>query len=136
MKSKEQKNAELLLNTVAFYASNTSRRAINRSWSVHCMYRTLDGRKCAIGRFITDEEYNPEWDADQTSIAGIQIEIKNHYDIEFLLDLQSLHDSNRYWNYNERGMTFDGHEKVKSLDETYCGGLLQKNLGKNQDENC
>lgn len=60
-----------------------------------CAYRGVEGRKCAIGALISDEEYSPELEnrdvlalnrdgALPPSLAGL--------DIDFLVELQAIHD--------------------------------------------
>jgi hypothetical protein len=63
-----------------------------------CMYRTPDGRKCAIGALIPDEAYNPNCEAAPVSDLFIhhpkmmQASGLRSEDQDLLSDLQVAHD--------------------------------------------
>ena len=70
-----------------------------------CLYRSPDGLKCAIGCLISDEDYLPEMDDEDSplSVNGListlykfhsipSIQKLNTLDNEFLNELQTMHD--------------------------------------------
>lgn len=67
--------------------------------STVCAYRTSDGKKCAIGALIPNEEYKPEFESKSV------VAIINEWDppclqglkMDFLESLQSVHD---FWGPN------------------------------------
>ena len=67
-----------------------------------CVYRGPEGRKCAIGALIPDEDFKPEWEGyivgSRSEEPGNQ-ELQDYFvfkfglhNIGFLIDLQRLHD--------------------------------------------
>jgi hypothetical protein len=64
-----------------------------------CKYRSTEGRKCAIGWLIPDDEYQYRMDAGLANGSHQIIEryysdvSKSQDDIEFLSDLQRVHDA-------------------------------------------
>ncbi len=79
--------------------------------SVHnnsCMYRSPDGKKCAVGHLIDDEHYSESLEGlitdsiqviDALRKSGIDVEVPENYqitnlpdDIDFLYELQGAHD--------------------------------------------
>jgi hypothetical protein len=58
-----------------------------------CMYRSEDGRKCAAGLSITDDEYDPLM--EHTSIDDVIREFNLTYDgdIDLLTRMQGAHDT-------------------------------------------
>ena len=64
-----------------------------------CMYRTPDGRKCAIGALIPDEVYSKR--LEDKSVGTLLLEFPDIMrasglsggDLRFLSDLQAVHDS-------------------------------------------
>ena len=79
--------------------------AVQRAASIEykaCMYRTYDGRKCAVGALIPDDAYTPDCEStsvyvlfrafpDMMQAAGLRRE-----DADFLRDLQCAHDNARH----------------------------------------
>lgn len=49
---------DLLRETIKFYGEDPSRRAHIPEDLDSCLYRTKDGRKCAVGRILTDHSLN------------------------------------------------------------------------------
>jgi hypothetical protein len=59
-----------------------------------CFYRGKDGRKCAVGLLVPDDEYQEEWE-NQAVGAGLDVDdwlYDNGYDILFCGRLQDAHD--------------------------------------------
>ena len=59
-----------------------------------CLYRSKDGKKCAAGAAITDEEYNPGMEGKNIGavISLFNLERLKAYEY-LLLDLQRVHDA-------------------------------------------
>jgi hypothetical protein len=66
-----------------------------------CMYRGVDGAKCAVGHLIKDEFYNEEYEnnsccheqvEDALMLSGVDREYNN-----FLTKLQDFHDAHGSW---------------------------------------
>ena len=75
------------------------RQAAGRGVMLCCMYRTPDGRKCAVGALIPDEAYDPSCEGEGVStlfreypdmmrVSGLT---RRHEVL--LIDLQRAHDS-------------------------------------------
>lgn len=58
-----------------------------------CVYRTADGRKCAVGHLMRDEIYESRFDLMGASFRGIEA-VMTDLDLPttFLVDLQKAHD--------------------------------------------
>lgn len=75
-----------------------------------CVYKTEDGRKCAVGALIKPAYYEESWDADDgTPINMLSDEVLNYLGLEnvdWLKRLQQCHDDcARQW--NDRYEAFD-----------------------------
>lgn len=57
----------------------------------HCAYRGDNGTRCAIGYFMTDEEYSSEMEDKKVTFIKIPSKLK-FCSKEFLLELQLSHD--------------------------------------------
>ena len=66
-------------------------RSYNRKYNM-CSYRAPDGAKCAIGYFMTDYEYSPEFETRPINNITIPHKLR-HLPIEFLSALQIAHDN-------------------------------------------
>ncbi len=106
---------EFLDDMVAFYSEDVNRRAVE---SGACCYRTRDGRKCAIGRYILDELYNDSIEGKNalhcnfSSNGMLPLSITS-LGIYFLRQVQALHDSSGYW--DENGLSEAGKEKYDEI---------------------
>lgn len=107
---------EFLLDTIEYYAEDTTRRAVQSGF---CRLKTIDGRKCALGRFIPDEVYNINEYIEQASVLDLKDtkalsdEIID-LDTYFLKKVQGLHDKSEYWE-KERGLTWDGRSQLEQI---------------------
>jgi hypothetical protein len=52
--------SEFVLDTLAFYEGHPERLALDQK-GCSCLYRTEDGRKCAIGRWLVKYDGAMEW---------------------------------------------------------------------------
>lgn len=120
----KQKQLAFLEETIAYYSSDTSRRAIMKS--KQCMYRTTDGKKCAIGRHIPDELYASRMETKRCAHSDVWPAIPPELqDLgrEFLAGVQILHDDSDYWN-DKTGLTHAGNVKVATLKQMYSLGCI------------
>jgi hypothetical protein len=124
---------EFLESTIKYYVENPQRRC-NKDGT--CFYSPASVGKegisggCAIGRFI-DPDLALELDAEVKPGFGLGItgvirrqEYKERLpkwmqkmNIDFLEDVQSLHDDGIYW--NDWGLTDAGKRKVDSIKKNY-----------------
>lgn len=83
-----------------------------------CLYRNEKGLACAIGACITDEEYDPRFDR---GISAVKDAIEQHVlfkekfgecRIEFLQELQRLHDNRDNQGSHFREKWFDGVNNI------------------------
>ena len=135
MNKSELKAARKLLHeTIHFYNRE------NRAFQNTCQYKTPNGKKCAIGRILTDEclEKVLSIGIGDLNYAGlaetIQIEFISPYKnlsrnsdelIRFLGQLQELHDGASHWNQN--GLTWNSgdREVMNSFTEWFSEEELQ-----------
>lgn len=119
---------EIIDETVAFYAANTSRRAMNGD---KCMYSTGRGpeeARCAVGRCMTEEAIDI-YEKDSASIMGLTktgieegidsllLPRYHGHDIYFWRGLQSFHDYVTNWGEND--LTEIGKINFQLLRERY-----------------
>jgi hypothetical protein len=59
-----------------------------------CMYRTLDGLRCAVGQVIPDRMYNPSFEGKGADyiFVGWSVQLYSVAVLKMLSELQSLHD--------------------------------------------
>ena len=97
-----------LKDTVKYYSVNPKKRRAITENGDFCLYETLDGKKCAVGRLLTgrDLEYaNNMPDSVSAGAVIIQMEESDHepdssileMPESFLDDFQSLHDKESFW---------------------------------------
>ncbi len=106
---------EIIEETVAAYNYNS--RAISNMG--HCVIQTNDGRKCAVGRCMTDaaalaliNTTGPEHDFDEY----LKPEYHGH-NWKFWRDLQTLHDDPIHW--LPTGISGSGEEFVNALNKKW-----------------
>ena len=72
----------------------------NAGCTARCMYRGINGKKCVAGCFISDEEYNPNWEACAwEDLVNADSVPSNHE--ELISRLQYLHDSKQVDRWKE-----------------------------------
>lgn len=117
---------EFLDDMVAYYSTDpVGRRSINPSSelnSTRCLYRGPNGKKCAIGRHIPDEEYDPEMEGkgvcDYEDAYGTKAPASiAHLGVPFLARVQSLHDCDENW--TATGLSHDGKSALESIQAEF-----------------
>ncbi len=120
MKSKK----EIILETASAYTTE------NRAFDKHgCLYLTSDGRKCGVGRVMTDEAaecfreekgeglnmYSLEYtcEARNFDYGNLFKEEYRGHELVFWSEIQALHDNKLYW--NEKGLSPRGETQVSYL---------------------
>lgn len=92
-----EKLIEFAKKAIQPYLDDLSRRAVVRTNNrTTCLYRTNDGRKCAIGQFIPDENYSHEIEAsppNSISVISRLPKIFKKLNRRFLIRLQKVHDN-------------------------------------------
>ena len=104
----KQRRIKLIKDTYKFYSENPDKVSVDRNIVVNgtCYYKSPDGNKCAIGRFIPDDEYSNNFEGKiaTTIFDDLNINLKK-LGSHFLYDLQNLHDL--------------GFGRIDSLNEDY-----------------
>jgi len=125
MNATKQKQKEVLDIVTKHF--NSKNRSTASPPSKSCFYLSKDGLKCAVGMFIKDEYINDEnWvethneegaDCLLDSSDEILVEEYRGLGVEFWADMQSLHDSEGYW--DEKGLTTAGKVRVARIKGKY-----------------
>ncbi len=109
----KERQLKVLNETISFYNSDNIAMGGDKS----CMYITPNGKKCAIGRLISDDLASSleEVHSNKTLIDIFELLPKEiqELDKEFLSDLQMLHDYPSNWDKN--GLTFEGKIEVNNF---------------------
>ena len=126
MNTLQKKQLALLNETVTYYSENpTERRCTSIGGS--CYYSPEKANKpksegCAIGRLLTPE-LKAELDEQiviNTTVGGVWDSLPKEiqvYGMDFLGELQSLHDVSVYW--DDKGITKDGLGKVERIKSNF-----------------
>ena len=113
----------ILDETIAFYGEDTSRRAMNNYGS--CMYKTEDGKQCALGRkMLPDINFTSIEGQSASSLNTRMInEDKNLDDllqedcrdlpVGFWQRLQEIHDNHDIW--TEEGINDEGTHLIERI---------------------
>ena len=123
-----------LEDLVNYYGEDNSRRAVeeNTVERAICRYRTRDGRKCAIGRYIPDDKYDPRIEGKSTCSSEVMSLLSS--DIQkmtksFLATCQNLHDENSYWNIlRGKGLTESGKAEYERIKQEIRSGYYSKQV--------
>ncbi len=114
----------ILDDTVKFYSQDPEgRRAVIHG---ECSYADDMGNKCAVGRFLTEEDIKNLGEKgmlENTSFFDIIPEIKSDRILNlprnFWADLQEFHDLEENWN---DGITMIGEQAVAKIEERISSG--------------
>lgn len=60
---------------------------------MRCLYRSSDGKKCAIGALIPDEEYKTSFETRRVFSIQPEVPTLSSLDFELLSELQKIHDT-------------------------------------------
>jgi len=88
-----------------------------------CMYRTSEGKKCAVGWLISDEEYKPEMEGSQVvNLVNRKVLpkrllgkfVRGQYEnLQLLIVIQCVHDSCALWSINKQGNIDEFNRRMK-----------------------
>lgn len=117
---------EIILETVAFYSEDPSRRAvIKEDGRAKCRYLTEDGRKCAVGRCMIEGKKiayaGLKFPADKVDAGIGDLEDRDSqllpeyrgHSLHFWSCLQEFHDAD--YNFTDTGLSDAGQQTVKYL---------------------
>ena len=104
-------NNQEAFNRMCEHLRGMKTRAINKGASA-CSYRTRDGRACAVGCLLTDEQAR---DADRAHKAGSDIAADLGLIADLLDDVQEAHDDWDNW-FEDR---FIGWHEIERIAKKY-----------------
>lgn len=61
--------------------------------SSQCAYRAENGRKCAVGHLIEDDDYTPQFEDNPATVVYVTLKSLEDLDLELLNALQYAHDT-------------------------------------------
>lgn len=121
---KKPTKLDIIEDTVKYYSEDTSRRGLDSQGL--CTYCSTDNKKCAVGRWMLNPELyqgsfvNLHFISSTIDVenadATLLLEYQGHPKM-FWTELQTLHDSSRYWNL--AGLTEQGLDYVNSIKKEY-----------------
>lgn len=81
-----------------------AQNALSRLETGKCAYRGVDGRMCAVGCLIADEEYRSDFEYESWATLSHRLNVTAHD--RMLRDLQFIHDQHNpdQWAYQLRGL--------------------------------
>lgn len=130
MKTLEEKQLALLEDTVKYYSEDTNLRCVNKFDECYYSSKSVgksNSKGCAIGRLVS-----PRLRIKLDEICGTVTEIFDFlpkkirdYGVEFLQELQYLHDKSDYWCEDENGLTDWGKETLEEFKKGIANGVYK-----------
>lgn len=122
---------EILLETIQYYSKPNTRAVILGLHDIQseCSYELSDGRRCAVGRCMTDAAIDKlrtnndlRQPIDRLAVDNADLDTmlqeKYHgHSIDFWTRLQGIHDNRLSW--NEKGLSIEGKNKVNKIINDY-----------------
>ncbi len=120
---------EIIQETADFYSADPKRRSLNKK--LDCSYNGENGTHCAVGRCLLpiyhdlgDKLPSNDWDFEGLFTANncenhdemLQEQYRGH-DIFFWNSLQTLHDTQQYW--DKVCLTVAGEQYLQNLLDTH-----------------
>jgi hypothetical protein len=88
-----------------------------------CFYRMKNGKRCAAGWLIDDEDYKPEFEGK--AISELNLIPPKHLDL--VSNLQHIHDESRdLESFNSRAELYWRHEQLKARNYTTLFEAVQQ----------
>ena len=116
---------KVLDDTKEFYDKNPSKRGREPNG---CVFETEDGRRCAIGRYLTKKDLKNIHKEDLNGGVGpaeirhlVTSAVFKRLPVRFWDDLQAFHDDSSHWDSN--GITYYGMRRYESLKKNVLNGL-------------
>jgi hypothetical protein len=112
----------LLKDTVDFYSRDPeSLRAYvekGENGFGECLYRTRDGRCCAVGRHLRNPEHTqqffPAKVVSEISYLETRLQPQSRgFPLDFWVAIQVLHDDSNHW--TKKGISYKGKRKVDQI---------------------
>ena len=127
MNTLQKKQLALLNETVSYYSENPIERRCKSTYN-RCYYSPEKANKpnsegCAVGRLLspTKRKYlDMAFENCDTSVEAVFDNLPKKiqvYGMDFLEELQSLHDVSVYW--DDKGITKDGLGKVERIKSNF-----------------
>lgn len=128
---KQRTKLEIIEDTYKFYTAFPEKRAIDKNGK--CSFKTKDGRKCAVGRFLVDNIQPQDEGSNGFSCSNYGLckanstgfldnlllpDYRGHSE-EFWEELQKFHDNKHYWKENNEGILKLGQGFYERLKELY-----------------
>lgn len=128
METIQTKRATVLQETVQYYSQDPEGRRCISDRMCHYSPKTVGKEEtsegCAVGRLLSpelreelDENYRGTGVSTDILFQSLPEEVQE-LGQGFLSSLQSLHDTDEYW--NSEGITEDGERMVERIQECYC----------------
>jgi len=115
MNELQKKQLALLKDTIAYYSADTTKRCMINTSTCRYLGESLDkphSDGCAVGRLLTPElrlqfdRMFPDKTVHYKPLFNLLPQEVQAYGVDFLGDLQNLHDFSSYW--DENGLSKDG----------------------------
>jgi len=110
---------EFLDNMIAYYSEDPEHRR-SQAGPDTCFYHQSNGAKCAIGRWIPDDQYDSAIEGvtvcDDLVFRSLPEKLKD-LGMDFLADVQKLHDNGHWWCAN--GLNETGEKRALALRIRY-----------------
>ena len=133
--NKQQQMQEVLKDTIDYYREDPKgRRAVDSSGD--CEYTTIQGRHCAIGRYMRKEFQTTEFHENHgVGVNGLSSYVDYYLehevrglDMDFWRDLQDIHDSYLNWEMHDamivkHGFTDRGKERYVYMQDRIARGV-------------
>ena len=133
--NKQQQMQEILRDTIEYYREDPEgRRAIDSSGD--CEYTTIQGRHCAVGRYMRPEFLDVGWEENNgVGVNGLSSYVDYYLkhevrglDMDFWRDLQDIHDSYLNWEMHDamivkHGFTDRGKERYVYMQDRIARGV-------------
>ena len=124
---------EILQDFADNFVENPGNRSLNDAGN--CKYLSPEGKKCAVGRWFTDEALGRLGESNRTvtdvycteddSDDFLMPEVRGH-EVTFWEQLQKLHDNESYWNDDRQTPTgLQTHAGVTPAGRYFYRGLVK-----------
>lgn len=124
---------ELLIETIGFYDLDKRSLVVSRYDTLTCAYEDDNGKRCAVGRIMTDEAirklkengHNVTFgvrELIQLYEPGILLEkwhplLDDEHGLSFLVNIQCLHDYSCNW--TKKGLSDYGENAVRNITKNF-----------------
>lgn len=118
---------EFLDDTIKYYSEHTQDRRCNDPNSGQCFYDPMQAGKplsegCAIGRYMTQKaKTEAKYDIEylMTQKPELVPEVLRDMPLQFLKEMQALHDLGSCWHTNRDGLSAIGKDRVSIIRKKF-----------------